>query len=153
MSLVEELHAARKARLERMSGIKVEPVKAEPVKQESPPEVVEFKLTPKPTWFSVEDSPPPPNLLVNDIIRAVCRHFDMTSTAIKSSRRTKDVVYPRQIALCLARRHTTRSLPEIGRHFGYRDHTTVLYGARKIESECQTDWQVAHDVAQIEAAL
>jgi chromosomal replication initiator protein len=149
MSLVEELHAARKARLERMSGRKVEPVKAEPVKAEP----IEFELNAKPIWFSVEESPPPPNLLVNEIIRAVCRHFDITLTEIKSSRRTANVVYPRQIALCLARRHTTRSLPEIGRHFGYRDHTTVLYGARKMEGLCQTDWRVAHDVAQIEATL
>lgn len=150
MSLVEEMHAARKARLARMSG---RPVKVEPVKAEPKPEPIEFELNPKPIWFTIEDSPPPPSLLVNEIIRAVCRHFNMTNTAIKSSRRTKDVVYPRQIALCLARRHTTRSLPEIGRHFGYRDHTTVLYGARKIESLCQADWQVAHDVAQIEATL
>lgn len=152
MSLVEELHAAHKARLARMSArpVKVEPPD-EPVKQE--PEPIEFTLNPKPVWFSVEESPPPPNLLVNDIIRAVCRHFNITGTQIKSSRRTKDIVYPRQIALCLARRHTTRSLPEIGRLFGYRDHTTVLYSARKMESACQTDWQVAHDVAQIEATL
>jgi hypothetical protein len=150
MSLVEELHAARKARLERMSGRKVAPT-VEPVNVE--PEPIEFELNPKPIWFSVEDSPPPPNLLVNEIIRAVCRHFNITPTQIKSSRRTKDVVYPRQIALCLARRHTTRSLPEIGRHFGYRDHTTVLYGARKIEGECQTNMKVAHDVAHIEATL
>lgn len=148
MSIVEELHAARKARLARMSGRKVEPVKVEPK-----PEPIEFELNPKPIWFTIEDSPPPPNLLVNDIIRAVCRHFEITPTQIKSSRRTKDVVYPRQVALCLARRHTTRSLPEIGRHFGYRDHTTVLYGARKIEGKCMTDWQIAHDVAQIEATL
>lgn len=152
MTLVEELHAARKARLARMSArpVKAEPVEAvEPVKQEP----IEFELKPKPIWFSIEDSPPPPNILVNEIIRAVCRHFNITPTQIKSSRRTKDVVYPRQIGLCIARRHTTRSLPEIGRHFGYRDHTTVLYGARRIEGMCQTDWQVAHDVAQIEATL
>jgi hypothetical protein len=151
MSLVEELHAARKARLERMSGIKVEPVKAEPVKP--PPEVVEFKLTPKPTWFVVEDSAPPPDLPLKEIIEAVCRYFDLTGIAIKGHRRTANVVYPRQIAMCLARRYTTKSLPQIGRSLGGRDHTTALHGARKIDDLCRRDWRVAHDVAHIEATL
>jgi chromosomal replication initiation ATPase DnaA len=145
MSLVEQLHAAHKARLARMSGIKVKPV------QQEPP--TEADLAPRPVWFSIEESPPPPDLLVEEVTRAVCRYFDISSTALKGERRTLNVVYPRQVAMFLARRYTTRSLPEIGRRLGGRDHTTVLHGARKIEGACRADWLVAFDVAHIEAAL
>jgi hypothetical protein len=147
MSLVEEYHAQHKARLERLGA---RPIKPEPVKQEP---AIEFTLKQKPIWFTIEDSPPPPDLLVSDVTRAVCKYFEITNTAITGERRTHNIVYPRQIAMFLARRYTTKSLPEIGRRFGGRDHTTVLHGARKIESEVRADWQVAYDVAHIEAAL
>lgn len=145
MSLVEDLHAAHKARLERMSGIKVTPVK-----QEQP---TEADLAPRPVWFSIEESPPPPDLFIGDINRAVCRYFDITGAQLRSQRRTIETVYARQIAMLLARRYSTKSTPEIGRRLGGRDHTTVLHGVRKIENACRTDWQVAYDVAHIEATL
>ena len=58
---------------------------------------------------------------------------------ILSSRRTAVVVKPRQVAMFLAKTLTMRSLPEIGRRFGGRDHTTVLHAVRKIEGLAQTD--------------
>ena len=64
---------------------------------------------------------------------ACAREFEVTVDEIVSSRRSKFVVEARQVAMFLARLTSPRSLPEIGLRFGHRDHTTVLYGIRKIE--------------------
>jgi hypothetical protein len=71
-------------------------------------------------------------LHVNDILRAVCREFDITKVELLSDRRSADVVRPRHIAFSLCKHLTTCSLPEIGRRFGGRDHSTVLHGVRKL---------------------
>ena len=76
--------------------------------------------------------PPPLPVLIEDIVRAVCIEFHMTKTELLSERRTKEVVVPRHLAFSLCKYLTTRSLPEIGRRFGDRDHTTVLHGVRKM---------------------
>ncbi len=108
-----------------------------------------------PTWFSVADdfeiSPPEPK--IGDIRRATCRHFNMSNINLISQRRTNAVVYPRQLAMYVARELTSRSLPEIGRQFGGRDHTTVLHGTRKIAALVKADWKVAYDVAHVEGLL
>ncbi|TFF19961.1 chromosomal replication initiator protein DnaA [Jiella endophytica] len=76
---------------------------------------------------------------IEDILKFVSRHYNVTRTDILSSRRTKTIVRPRQIAMYLAKTMTPRSLPEIGRRFGGRDHTTVLHAVRKIEGERSRD--------------
>ena len=63
-----------------------------------------------------------------------------------SSRRTANVVRPRQIAMYLAKMLTPRSLPEIGRRFGGRDHTTVLHAVRKIEALVDGDKALAEEI-------
>ena len=63
----------------------------------------------------------------------VARHYNVSKADLLSSRRTRTIVRPRQIAMYLAKVLTPRSLPEIGRRFGGRDHTTVLHAVRKIE--------------------
>ena len=63
-------------------------------------------------------------------------HYSVSRADILSSRRTAVVVKPRQVAMFLAKTLTMRSLPEIGRRFGGRDHTTVLHAVRKIEALC-----------------
>jgi hypothetical protein len=68
---------------------------------------------------------------LNDIKRAVAREFRIPKIDLESARRTANIVVPRHVAMGLARRLTRKSLPEIGRQFGGRDHTTVLHGARK----------------------
>lgn len=70
---------------------------------------------------------------IPDIKRAVCAAFRITRADLESARRPNDVVRPRQLAMALARRLTARSLPEIGRHFGGRDHTTVMHAVRKMQ--------------------
>lgn len=80
-----------------------------------------------------------PRVKIEDIQRATALQFGLTKTDLLSHRRTKQIVGPRQIAMYLAKVMTVRSLPDIGRRFGGRDHTTVLHAVRKIEKELQTD--------------
>lgn len=76
---------------------------------------------------------------VSDVIRAVCRHYQVDEKDIKGRLRTRDVVIPRQVAMYLLREETDVSLEEIGRAMGGRDHTTVLHGIRKIEGALDSD--------------
>jgi chromosomal replication initiator protein len=70
-----------------------------------------------------------------------------------SSRRTANVVRPRQIAMYLAKTLTLRSLPEIGRRFGGRDHTTVLHAVRKIEGLVSGDKVLAEEIEVLKRML
>ena len=75
----------------------------------------------------------PKRVKIEDIQKLVASHYSVTRADILSSRRTATVVKPRQVAMYLSKALTLRSLPEIGRRFGGRDHTTVLHAVRKIE--------------------
>jgi len=83
---------------------------------------------------------------IEDIQRAVSRHYNVSRTDMLSNRRTRQIVKPRQIAMYLAKMMTPRSLPEIGRRFGGRDHTTVLHAVRKVESLIAEDGQLAKEL-------
>ncbi len=81
----------------------------------------------------------PKRVKIEDIQKLVASHYSVTRADILSSRRTATVVKPRQVAMYLAKALTLRSLPEIGRRFGGRDHTTVLHAVRKIEGLSSSD--------------
>ncbi len=83
---------------------------------------------------------------IEDILKFVSRHYNISRTDILSARRTRTIVRPRQIAMYLAKTMTPRSLPEIGRRFGGRDHTTVLHAVRKIEAERAIDQKLAEEL-------
>jgi len=83
---------------------------------------------------------------IEDIQRIVARHFNVSKTELLSNRRTRTIVKPRQIAMYLAKVMTPRSLPEIGRRFGGRDHTTVLHAVRKIEDLSDHDEKLAQEL-------
>jgi chromosomal replication initiator protein len=70
---------------------------------------------------------------IDEIQKLVSQHFELKPLELISARRSRAVARPRQIAMYLAKRLTTRSLPEIGRKFGGRDHSTVIHAVRKIE--------------------
>jgi len=72
-------------------------------------------------------------ITIDEIQRAVCTQFDVKQLDLISERRAVAIARPRQIAMYLAKRLTTRSLPEIGRKFGNRDHSTVIHAVRRIE--------------------
>ena len=95
----------------------------------------------------------PRRIKIEDIQKAVAKHFNVTKADLLSSRRTRSVVRPRQIAMYLSKLLTPRSLPEIGRRFGGRDHTTVLHAVRKIEGLIDSDSALADDVAFLKQVI
>lgn len=76
-----------------------------------------------------------PQVSIDSILDGVAVFFNVKGSDLKGPRRTKQVVMPRQIAMFLARKHTGMSLPEIGKRFGNRDHTTVLHAVRKVTKQ------------------
>jgi chromosomal replication initiator protein len=88
----------------------------------------------------------PRRVRIEDIQRVVARHYNVSKADLLSSRRTRTIVRPRQIAMYLAKVLTPRSLPEIGRRFGGRDHTTVLHAVRKIEGMIEGDKTLAEEI-------
>lgn len=79
---------------------------------------------------------------IDEIQKAVSSHFDVKQLDLVSQRRAVAIARPRQIAMYLAKRLTTRSLPEIGRKFGNRDHSTVIHAVRRIEELRGTDSEI-----------
>ncbi|MCK0168873.1 chromosomal replication initiator protein DnaA [Jannaschia sp. S6380] len=84
-------------------------------------------------------------LTIDDIMKATCEHYALRMSDMTSARRSRTVARPRQMAMWLAKKLTPRSYPEIGRKFGNRDHTTVLYAVRKIEELIAAEPQIAED--------
>jgi chromosomal replication initiator protein len=95
----------------------------------------------------------PKRVKIEDIQRVVARQYNVSRADLLSSRRTANVVRPRQIAMYLAKTLTLRSLPEIGRRFGGRDHTTVLHAVRKIESLVGNDTTLAEEIELLKRLL
>jgi chromosomal replication initiator protein len=83
---------------------------------------------------------------VDDIQKATAEHFRLKQSDLLSARRTRALARPRQAAMWLTKQLTTRSLPDIGRRFGGRDHTTVLHAVRRIEALRPLDPQLAQDL-------
>jgi chromosomal replication initiator protein len=104
----------------------------------------------------LKDMVRPPELKrvrIEEIQRIVSRQYNVSRGDLLSARRTANVVRPRQIAMYLAKTLTLRSLPEIGRRFGGRDHTTVLHAVRKIESLIGNDTALAAEIDVLKGQL
>src|SRR6202167_6817324 len=95
----------------------------------------------------------PKRVRIEDIQRIVARQYNVSRADLLSSRRTANVVRPRQVAMYLAKVLTLRSLPEIGRRFGGRDHTTVLHAVRKIEALAGNDSAFAEEIEVLKRQL
>ena len=93
------------------------------------------------------------NVTVDDIKKAVATHFNIKASEIISKRRTKNLSFPRHIAMYLCRKHTTASYPEIGEHFGGRDHSSVIHAASVVSSKLSTDEKVREFIEEIEKAI
>jgi chromosomal replication initiator protein len=92
-------------------------------------------------------------ITIDEIQKKVAEHYNIRISDMHSARRARNVARPRQVAMYLAKQLTSRSLPEIGRKFGGRDHTTVMHAVRKIEELMEGDDVFAQDVEVIRRAL
>lgn len=95
----------------------------------------------------------PRRVKIEDIQRVVSKHYNVSKADLLSARRTRTIVRPRQIAMFLAKMMTPRSLPEIGRRFGNRDHTTVLHAVRKIDELVKNDTTLAQEIELLKRML
>ena len=92
-------------------------------------------------------------ITVEEIQRKVSEHYNIRLSDMIGPKRLRTFARPRQIAMYLCKKLTTRSLPEIGRRFGGRDHTTVMHGVRRIEELMAQDAQIADDLELLRRAL
>ncbi|HSR71331.1 MAG TPA: helix-turn-helix domain-containing protein, partial [Kiloniellales bacterium] len=90
---------------------------------------------------------------IEEIQKRVSEHFNVRVTDMHSARRARAVARPRQVAMYLSKQLTSRSLPEIGRKFGGRDHTTVMHAVRKVEELKSTDPSFAEDLDLLKRML
>jgi chromosomal replication initiator protein len=90
---------------------------------------------------------------IEDIQKLVAEHYSIRIADMHSARRARAVARPRQVAMYLAKQLTPRSLPEIGRKFGGRDHTTVMHAIRKIEELRAGDPVLSEDIEALRRLL
>ena len=92
-------------------------------------------------------------LSIEEIQRKVAEHYNVRLSDLIGPKRLRTIARPRQVAMYLSKQLTPRSLPEIGRRFGGRDHTTIMHGVRKIEELMTTDSQLADDLQLLRRLL
>lgn len=99
------------------------------------------------------DEPQPPHVTIRAIQRAVSDHFEMSVTEMLANRRNAPVVRIRQMAIYLCKELTGKSLPDIGRRFGGKDHTTILHAIRRVTALALADSNTAQDICIIKRKL
>lgn len=92
-------------------------------------------------------------ITIEEIQKKVAEHFNIRVADMHSARRARQVARPRQVAMYLAKQLTSRSLPEIGKKFGGRDHTTVIHAVKKVEELRDADQSFAEDVELLRRML
>jgi chromosomal replication initiator protein len=120
-----------------------------------------FQLTDEPVTIEVAEQivrdlmrgAEPRRVRIDDILRTVSKHYGVNRGDLLSGRRNRSIVRPRQIGMYLAKLLTSRSLPEIGRRFGNRDHTTVLHAIRKVEQLMSDDNQLREEIELLKRLL
>ena len=93
------------------------------------------------------------NVTIDHILRVVADHFKISYGDLKGKKRTKNIAYPRQVAMFIARELTEYSTTELGLEFGGRDHTTVMHGCQKIEERLKLDPALETNIQQIVSAV
>jgi chromosomal replication initiator protein len=86
---------------------------------------------------------------MNQILKTVCTYYSVKAVDIKGTKRTKDLVFPRQVTMYLIHNITKTPLMTIGDFLGGRDHTTVLHGTQKIEREIQEDRLLKQEIETV----
>ena len=92
-------------------------------------------------------------LTIEEIQRKVAEHYNIRLADMIGPKRLRNIARPRQVAMYLSKQLTLRSLPEIGRRFGGRDHTTIMHGVKRIEELMATDSQLSDDVTLLRRLL
>jgi chromosomal replication initiator protein len=92
-------------------------------------------------------------ITIEEIQRKVAEHYNIRLSDMIGPKRVRTIARPRQIAMYLSKQLTSRSLPEIGRRFGGRDHTTIMHGVKKIEELTATDSQLSDDLQMLKRLL
>lgn len=110
---------------------------------------------PKEPWFSIECEidAPAPKITVKAVQRIVAKYYHVTVNDLTCSRRQAYLMKPRQVAMYLARELTSSSLPEIGRRFGHRDHTSALHAVNKIRNLLPLDAQLSTEIAALSVMI
>jgi len=90
---------------------------------------------------------------IEEIQKRVAEHYNIRISDMSSARRARNVARPRQVAMYLSKQLTSRSLPEIGRRFGNRDHTTVMHAVSRVAELMQGDAGFAEDVELLRRML
>lgn len=88
-------------------------------------------------------------ITIADIQSTVADYFHLPRSDLLGKRRLRRIARPRQVAMFLARRFTPNSLPDIGRRFGNRDHTTVMHALKQVTSLCLSDAEMRQDVDRL----
>jgi hypothetical protein len=137
-----------------------EPALEEPVVEEivPDPEPTHSERGPRSAFQKWIDSfEPIPNVnkypTVHDIKKCVSEQFDVPVLDLESARKTKKIVLARQVAMYLLKELTPRSFPDIGRKFGNRDHSTVIWAVRRIEEMMGADSALAEIVSGLSAKV
>ena len=93
------------------------------------------------------------SVTVDDIIKTVCKHYDLETSAIHTKSRKREVVQARQIAMYLAKNYTDLSTSKIGKFIGNKDHATVLHACKTVKGQLEVDKSFHSEVKQLEASL
>jgi len=155
MSLAQQLHVERKARLARLGAIPTNSVipkvtEAEVIALRFPPANID--LPPEesfwPSFWCWDLVTMPQRLpsLCKTIQSVVASEFNISVLDMRSARRTNNVTLPRWVAMYLCQLLMEWSLPQIGRHFGGKDHTTVLHGIKRVEAMMEMDFDFRNRV-------
>jgi Bacterial dnaA protein helix-turn-helix len=162
MSIIETLHRARQARLQRIAArAVVQPAAGAAPQQAARPMAGSRGRTDgdyERAWAFemlglVARADRFAKLRLEDVQRATARHFGLARGDILSLQPSRAAARLRQVAMYLARQLTAKSYPELGRAFGGRDHSTVLHAVRRIEDQLTRDGDLADAVTSIRAAL
>jgi chromosomal replication initiator protein len=90
---------------------------------------------------------------VEDIQKQVASHYNVKVSDMHSARRARQVARPRQVAMYLSKKYTSKSLPEIGRRFGGKDHTTVMHAVKRVEELMTSDHEFSQDIEMLSRLL
>ncbi|MGE3680500.1 MAG: chromosomal replication initiator protein DnaA [Bdellovibrionales bacterium] len=92
-------------------------------------------------------------ITIDDIQKLVADHYEVRMPDLKSKTRTKPLVVARQVAMFLVKKHLDKSLVDIGRSFGGKDHTTVMNALRRIENQLNKDSEIKRDIEELESRI